>query len=948
MSDVEFYDAWDELNSTPPRLRQGKLDQWYGDDEEAKNSLLAMVSISSDPKLSADIFSSGINSYIESHFDPLVLLNKIVGNYTLKKYINDGGMGYVFYAERTDGLLINQSAAIKVVKPHLIDIYNYDLIDREANIMAQLKHKYIGRVIDVGTIQHDALFLPCYIMDYIEGENITEHFAFSDSLESKVTAILKVADALDFSHSGVNQYLHADIKPENILMDKHGDPVLCDFGIAQSIKKVPGEKAKRYAAVFSSAYSSPELKNNQKLTKSSDVYSLALVLYELVTHLKLPMDIGKNLPSHYVSISPANHKYTRWLKEFDAIILKATQPNLIDRFSTVKEFSHELRAFLALGNVSSYKNNLFYKLYKYLYLKPIHATVGLTGAIATITVLSVFSLSSQWFKQQQINSDFLYAISDVYAHYYENNNEINITQALTVLNEYSAGDELIYKHAMSLAKIAFDNGSRFEAKQAYAKALLVSNSNNKALTLALYAKSLLALDEYEEANNIIEPLFNKLALSDFNDIGQSMAYLELFETDVSYIAAKFDDQRTDLELLKQISSIHAGALPSRYESLLKYHQATELFYFYDGSNISPSDGVSSVEHERFLLKTLLNAKEKINQALAIEEKNTLDKELFFIKNTNLKARILYELGEYATAKKFTVHAVNRAIEKLKDDNPLIKRSYRNQYAVYRLLDLKSASQSIKNATSYDSWIMNDYWMLDRYLLGLSYLYLGDFKSAEQQVNNAFSFFEEYKKGDSLIGFVGLDSVRVLLNNYLEFTSFDRDNPLFKKTVETLHAVMVATKKIDPDMVSDYELKMTQLYLDFSGQLDDVVAKSINDVIAARSKSTGYEADDLSRMMLNMAMISYQLDNQNELVLELAKRSEALMVWSELEKTHSPDKMSIYLQLSNIYLDYGKNKKYKQAMIQAEMVYSTHYDVLKDSVYAPYFNQKFQLSLISNK
>ena len=93
----------------------------------------------------------------------------------------------------------------------------------------------------------------------------------------------------------------------------------------------------------------------------------------------------------------------------------------------------------------------------------------------------------------------------------------------------------------------------------------------------------------------------------------------------------------------------------------------------------------------------------------------------------------------------------------------------------------------------------------------------------------------------------------------------------------------------------------------------------------------------------MGLIISQIENKQELALELTNMAEPLFVWSDLEKTHSPDKMNIYLQLAKIYQANNKTEKYHKAMKEAKMVYRTHYDTLKNSFYAPMFEQNFKLN-----
>lgn len=944
---ADLFDIWSEIEKTPPRLRTEKLNELCGDNETLKNDVLGYIAIANDPEISINAFSINFNSFVESAFEPKKLLGTNVGNYTLLRYITCGGMGHIFYAERLDGLLVNQKAVVKVVKPHLINIYDYDLIDREANIMAQLKHKYITRVFDAGVIDYDGLKLPFYAMDYVDYGNITDGLAgglpFSD-VEKTIRAVLKVSEAVSFSHQNY-KYIHADIKPSNILMDKQGEPLLCDFGIAQRAKKKLNENCYTYAEVFSCDYSSPELKNNEPLTFGSDVYSLALVLYELLTKLPAPFNVRENLPSDHIVFSHAEKKYKRWAKELDSVLLKATEQNKDKRYKTMAEFSGDLTRFLNFGYVNAYPNRTWYRLYKYLFLKPVHAFLATAGFASCVSFSVVSYTSSGYVKQQYDNNVFLIQLADNYSQYAQVG---SLAKAEQLVNDTSADDTLVYQHAIAIANTAMESGDPLSISSAirlYKKALTVAENKNIPVVSALYSKALSFNGNVEQAEAAARPFMQKLESNGFSSVEYALGYLALFDTDVKYISSAYGSDDKALSALKQIEDLYWDELDTEQQSLLKYYQAREHFYYYDGSNVSPSDGVSSEDHNSYLIAILTDAKTSIQQAINYQIASSIRGSELLIKSINLHSRILYELGDYRKALITATKTIDMANALPGNDNILVMKSWRNQFVIARLLDLPLATQSIKAATDYYGWKKFDGWMLNSYFLGVSYLYLGDIAKAEQEVYKAMQYFENYNSDSEVYGFAGLDSIRALLMNYLEFTGFDETNPLLKPVTEILLKTLVKTSEDYPDMVEAYELHMVRLYHDFAHGNDDKVAAAVNKVLALRKGQQGFVADDNARVMLNVALIEKQLNTQSELSIELANKAEALFIWSELEKTHSPDKMNIYLQLADIYFENGKHNSYVNAMHEAEMVYNTHYDVLKDSSYAPLFNKKIQISLL---
>ena len=952
MSDLTLYDIWDIVESLPPRLREAKLDELCGDNEEMKTTVRNSINVCTEPDISINIWSKHLTKFIEGDFEPEKLIGQKVGYYTLISYIAEGGMGHVYYAERNDNVLMNQTAAIKVIKPHIIDVFDYNLIDREANIMAQLDYKYITKVFDAGVIQYDALKLPCYVMSFIEGSDIAEHHMLSFiSLEKRLNCILKVCKALHFSHTSDQRIIHSDIKPANILMNLNGDPKLCDFSIAQRAHSAAKDNNVNYAEAFSTDYSCPELKKGQKLTVESDVYSLGLVLYQIITDITPPFDIKNKLPSKHISSSPGNEKYNRWLPELDAIILKATQTDPQKRFHSMKDFSDELHNFLTFKKVNCHQGRFKYDRYKYFFLHPVHATLGAVGAASILTFCTIAIISSSWIMQQSTDNNLMIKLSDNYAKAIVNNNAYNpqaIRNGYEIIKTHTkVSPGFVYQHSMALAKLAVNQGgsAHYDAIIGYNIALVVTEPKDLALTTALMAKSYLAINNEKKAMSIIDSLLDSIAENGFTNISEAYAFLEIFESDVKYISADYDDKRSDLDLLQKIDNQYGKLLSNNYRSLNHYYQAIELFYNLGGSNVSPSDGVVAEDYEKYLRPSLQQAIILINTSLSTIDKFEDNANNRTIATENFKARILYELHEYQKATQQAEISTNAAVRLLDVDDPLIEKSWRNQYAILRFLNLPAATQSIANAVTASGFASayNDRGMLNTYLLGISYLYQGDMINTEKQIDLTLEYFNRYQQNSDQRGFIGLDSVRALLINYLEFTNFNRENDLFLKVVNTLYLVIMETKKQYPNYISDYELEEIIVYKNFADYKDDILISLINNLILTRLNSNNYEAVDSAKLMLNMALISLQLQ-KNEYANELVNQAITYITWSELEKTHSPDKMITYLQLAKIYQANDKSEKYHDAMKQAEMVYTTHYDTLKNSFYAPMLEQNFQLSL----
>jgi non-specific serine/threonine protein kinase/serine/threonine-protein kinase len=200
-----------------------------------------------------------------------------IGPYRVLSRIGAGGMGTVYLAERDyDGHI--GRAAIKVIPRILADPENIDRFVRERHILARLNHPHIARMLDAGRTEDG---VPWLAMEYVDGVPI-ERFAKERGLQPKARLELfeTICDAVMYAHR--NLVVHRDLKPANILVTADGVVKLLDFGIAKLLSENSAEGATS-SAIMTPAYASPEQIAGGAITTSSDVYSLGVILYELIS-----------------------------------------------------------------------------------------------------------------------------------------------------------------------------------------------------------------------------------------------------------------------------------------------------------------------------------------------------------------------------------------------------------------------------------------------------------------------------------------------------------------------------------------------------------------------------------------------------------------------------------------------------------------------------------------
>ncbi|HVQ36578.1 MAG TPA: protein kinase [Pyrinomonadaceae bacterium] len=219
-------------------------------------------------------------SLIKAEPDPLI--GQRLGAYRIEREIGSGGMGVVYVAERADDVF-QRRVAIKVIRRGMDTDFILRRFRHERQILAALDHPNIARLLDGGATDTG---LPYFVMEYIEGQPL---YAYCDTrrldLRERLRLFRQVCDAVNYAHQ--RRIIHRDIKPNNILVNAGGVPKLFDFGIAKLLNPDISSDTPPITAtamrMMTVEYASPEQIEGSAVTHLSDVYSLGVVLYELLT-----------------------------------------------------------------------------------------------------------------------------------------------------------------------------------------------------------------------------------------------------------------------------------------------------------------------------------------------------------------------------------------------------------------------------------------------------------------------------------------------------------------------------------------------------------------------------------------------------------------------------------------------------------------------------------------
>jgi serine/threonine protein kinase len=276
------------------------------------------------------------------------------GEYRIIERIGAGGMGSVYKAEQPS---MKRLVAIKVLHPRFAS--REDLVSRfrrEARAMSQLSHPNTARVYKFGQLPDGAAY---FVMDYMEGKNLAHVVRTEGAMDPDraINVMIQVCGALDEAHrAGI---IHRDLKPENIFLTTQGGaadfPKVLDFGLAKVSEKQMGRGSMmltQQGMVFGTPeFMSPEQTQGDTLDRRSDIYSLGLILYELLTG-KLPFDAVKPIDIMRAHVHeapiPLNQRVAgkTFSRDLEAVLLKTMAKRPEDRYETAVELAQALRRCL--------------------------------------------------------------------------------------------------------------------------------------------------------------------------------------------------------------------------------------------------------------------------------------------------------------------------------------------------------------------------------------------------------------------------------------------------------------------------------------------------------------------------------------------------------------------------------------------------------------------------
>ncbi len=410
----EVKDVLSEAIEADPAERAAYLDRrCAGDDflRQEVESLLRHEGGVSSRFLNETALSEVSATLLAAEQTPVI--GRQFGVYKTVKQIGLGGMGEVYRAYRADDEY-RKEVALKVVRSGQDSGFVVTRFKNERQILATLEHPNIARLLDGGTSQDGTPYL---VMELVEGQPITEYCDTNAlSTHDRLKIFMQVCAAVQYAHQRL--IIHRDIKPSNILVTNDGTPKLLDFGIAKILDTDAGSgKRDQTLTVFRALtpqYASPEQVTGEAITTASDVYSLGVVLYELLAGTnpypttanyqdaarvvcefeprkpstirqldgKSALELNSGLLAKTLSFASDRHRND--LKgDLDNIVLMALRKEPQRRYASVEQFAEDIRRYLANLPVMARKDTASYRASKFV----LRHKVGITAATAVVLTL---------------------------------------------------------------------------------------------------------------------------------------------------------------------------------------------------------------------------------------------------------------------------------------------------------------------------------------------------------------------------------------------------------------------------------------------------------------------------------------------------------------------------------------------------------------------------------
>jgi len=481
-------------------------------------------------------------------------LGEIVGGYKLDAELGQGGMGTVYLASRIDGEFEHR-VALKVVSAHLRTSFFTDRFRAERQILANLSHPNITRLLDGGVSSEGDPYL---VMEYVDGQPINRYCDQRRlDIPQRIRLFLQACSAVEYAHR--NLVVHRDLKPGNLLVTKDGVSKLLDFGTAKLSLTPAAEQTTTRFNALTPRYASPEQLRGEPVSTLMDVYSLGVMLYELVVGAwpfgdpdsllsgleRAVREIEPAPPKSLLTEEAAHLRSTQKAKlsrvvegDLRNILAKAIHPDPKQRYASVEQLSADLERYLAGEPVLAHARGIAYRLHKFVkrnWIAVSAAAVFIVGLSATtaIAIHQARAARSQAAKAEAVTR-FMEDI--IYAGDPDDVKDRTVLQAMEIakarLNEVHDDPEVELRIRVAMGYVYMDNSLLPEARKELQRAEVLARQtgNHEMLASTMLSLANVQYDEtriraaYLEALSLAQKNGNelspKLRVEVLSEVGQ--------------------------------------------------------------------------------------------------------------------------------------------------------------------------------------------------------------------------------------------------------------------------------------------------------------------------------------------------------------------------------------------------------------------------------------------
>lgn len=378
-----------------------------------------------------------------------------LGAWQLDRQLDAGGMGVVFLAHRADGSY-EQAVAIKLVRSGEL-IYDparkaqlFQRFEHERHLLARLEHPNIVRILDGGSSDGG---LPYLVMEYVDGRPLTDYCTTQGlDVSARLRLMARVCDGVQAAHRHL--IVHRDLKPGNILVAADGEPRLLDFGIARLLEgDVDAATSTRSTtAAMTPAYASPEQARHEPLTTASDVYSLGVILYELLAGKRPytlegvspaqseriisetePPTLRRALASSDLSAAEKQLRLPRIGVDLERIVARALHKEPARRYDSAQALADDLRRHLQGRPVLAHPDSFSYRLRKFVQR---HRAGTAAAALAIVAIIAAGAIAL-WQAAEARQSANDTGLVNAF-----------LVEVLSVSNPYASGSEISLAEAL--------------------------------------------------------------------------------------------------------------------------------------------------------------------------------------------------------------------------------------------------------------------------------------------------------------------------------------------------------------------------------------------------------------------------------------------------------------------------------------------------------------------